>query len=133
LIQVYWETSGNPDGQPVIVIHGGPGGGCPPSYRQYFDPAKYNIVMMDQRGAGKSLPFAELRENTTWDLVADIEKLREHLKIEKWVVFGGSWGSTLSLAYSQCHRDRVKVSQTQRPKKSERTNEGSEKPRGTEQ
>ena len=72
---IYWECSGNPDGNPVVVLHGGPGGGCPPSYRQYFDPAKYNIVMLDQRGAGKSLPFAELKENTTWDLVADIEKV----------------------------------------------------------
>lgn len=106
---IYWEVSGNPDGKPCIILHGGPGGGCPPGYRQYFDPSKYRIVMFDQRGAGKSKPLAELRENTTWDLIADIEKLREHLNIDKWVVFGGSWGSTLSLAYSQAHPERTKA------------------------
>ena len=106
---IYWEVSGNPDGQPVVVLHGGPGGGCPPSYRTYFNPEKYRIVLFDQRGAGKSLPFAELKENTTWDLVADIEKLRMHLKVDKWVVFGGSWGSTLSLSYAQQHPDHVKA------------------------
>ena len=84
-------------------MHGGPGGGISSSYRQYFNPEKWRIIMFDQRGCGKSTPFAELKENTTWDLVADIEKIREHLQIEKWVVFGGSWGSTLSLAYSQKH------------------------------
>mmetsp|Transcript_23972 Transcript_23972/g.45108 ORF Transcript_23972/g.45108 Transcript_23972/m.45108 type:complete len:372 (+) Transcript_23972:3-1118(+) len=109
LHNIYWEQSGNPNGNPVVVLHGGPGGGCPPSYRTYFDPAKYRIIMFDQRGAGQSLPFAELKENTTWDLVSDIEKVRVHLGVEKWVVFGGSWGSTLSLSYSQKHRDRVKA------------------------
>ncbi|MCU0552601.1 MAG: prolyl aminopeptidase [Leptolyngbya sp. Prado105] len=103
---LYYEQSGNPDGKPVVFLHGGPGGGTIPVYRQYFDPAKWRIILFDQRGAGKSTPHAELRENTTWDLVSDIEKLRSHLGIDRWVVFGGSWGSTLSLAYSQTHRDR---------------------------
>ncbi|MDF5726346.1 MAG: prolyl aminopeptidase [Rhizonema sp. PD37] len=103
---IHYEESGNPQGQPIIVLHGGPGGGCPPFYRQYFHPKKWRIVMFDQRGCGQSKPHAELRENTTWDLVDDIEKLRSHLGIEKWVVFGGSWGSTLSLAYSQTHPSR---------------------------
>ncbi len=100
---IYVEESGNKDGKPVIFLHGGPGGGIDPSYRQYFDPEKWRIIMFDQRGCGKSTPFADLRENTTWDLVADIEKIRKHLCVESWVVFGGSWGSTLSLAYSQTH------------------------------
>ncbi|NJN71703.1 MAG: prolyl aminopeptidase [Limnothrix sp. RL_2_0] len=103
---LYYEESGNPDGKPVIFLHGGPGGGCPPVYRQFFDPRYWRIVLFDQRGAGKSMPKAELRENTTWDLVADIEKIREHLHIDTWFVFGGSWGSTLSLAYSQTHPER---------------------------
>lgn len=103
---LYYEESGNPEGKPVIFLHGGPGGGCPPVYRQFFDPRHWRIVLFDQRGAGKSIPKAELRENTTWDLVADIEKIREHLHIETWFVFGGSWGSTLSLAYSQTHPER---------------------------
>ncbi len=103
---IHFEESGNPQGKPVVLLHGGPGGGCPPFYRQYFHPEKWRLVMFDQRGCGKSQPHAELRENTTWDLVNDIEKLREHLGIEKWVVFGGSWGSTLSLAYSQTHPER---------------------------
>ena len=103
---IHFEESGNPDGKPVIFLHGGPGGGIMPIYRQYFEPAKWRIVIFDQRGCGQSTPHAELRENTTWDLVNDIEKLREHLGIEKWVVFGGSWGSTLSLAYSQTHPQR---------------------------
>lgn len=106
LHQIYFEVSGNPVGRPVVVLHGGPGGGSPPFYRQYFDPARWRIVLFDQRGCGKSKPYAELRENTTWDLVADIERLRSHLGIDQWVVFGGSWGSTLSLAYSQTHPDR---------------------------
>lgn len=106
LHQIYFEVSGNPKGKPVVVLHGGPGGGSPPFYRQYFDPAKWQIVMFDQRGCGRSIPHAELQENTTWDLVEDIEKLRSHLNIEQWVVFGGSWGSTLSLAYSQTHPQR---------------------------
>lgn len=103
---VYFEESGNPQGKPIVVLHGGPGGGCPSFYRQYFNPQKWRLIMFDQRGCGKSTPHAELRENTTWDLVGDIEKLREHLKIDKWVVFGGSWGSTLSLAYSETHPQR---------------------------
>lgn len=103
---IHFEETGNPQGKPIVLLHGGPGGGCPPFYRQYFDPDKWRVVMFDQRGCGKSTPHAELRENTTWDLVKDIEKLRAHLGIEQWVVFGGSWGSTLSLAYSQTHPER---------------------------
>lgn len=103
---IHFEESGNPEGKPIVLLHGGPGGGCPPFYRQYFDPAKWRLVMFDQRGCGQSKPHAELQENTTWDLVNDIEKLREYLNIQQWVVFGGSWGSTLSLAYSQTHPDR---------------------------
>jgi len=106
---VYYEQSGNPNGNPVIYLHGGPGGGTHTNDRRYFDPKKYRIVLMDQRGCGKSTPPACLEQNTTWDLVSDIEKLREHLKIDKWVVFGGSWGSTLSLTYSETHPDRVKA------------------------
>ena len=94
---IHYEESGNPQGKPVIFLHGGPGGGISPMYRQYFDPQKWRIVIFDQRGCGKSTPYAELRENTTWDLVNDIEKLRELLGVDKWVVFGGRWGSTLSL------------------------------------
>ena len=100
---LYVEESGNKDGKPVIFLHGGPGGGIDPSYRQYFNPEKWRIIMFDQRGCGKSTPFADLNQNTTWDLVEDIEKIRKHLCVESWVVFGGSWGSTLSLAYSQSH------------------------------
>ena len=103
---IHFEESGNPEGKPIVLLHGGPGGGCPSFYRQYFDPAKWRLVMFDQRGCGQSKPHAELEENTTWDLVNDIEKLREYLNIQQWVVFGGSWGSTLSLAYSQTHPDR---------------------------
>ena len=103
---IYFEESGRPDGKPVVFLHGGPGGGSLPSYRQYFDPDKWRIVIFDQRGCGKSTPHAELAENTTWDLVGDIEKLRSHLNISSWTVFGGSWGSTLSLAYAQKHPDR---------------------------
>jgi len=103
---LYFEQSGNPDGKPVIFLHGGPGGGTVPLYRQYFDPTKWRIVLFDQRGCGKSQPHAELEQNTTWDLVSDIEKLRTHLKIDRWFVFGGSWGSTLALAYSETHPDR---------------------------
>lgn len=108
LHQIHVDEAGNPDGQPVVFVHGGPGGGCEPWHRQFFDPARYRIVLIDQRGCGKSTPHAELRENTTWDLVADMETVREHLGIERWVVFGGSWGSTLSLAYAQRHPQRVK-------------------------
>jgi len=104
---LYYEQSGNPQGKPVVFLHGGPGGGTNPKCRRFFDPAVYRIVLFDQRGCGRSTPHAELRDNTTWDLVADIERLREHLAIERWLVFGGSWGSTLSLAYAQTHPDKV--------------------------
>ncbi|WVY93681.1 hypothetical protein V8G54_032769 [Vigna mungo] len=104
---IYWEQSGNPSGHPVVFIHGGPGGGTSPSNRRFFDPDFYRIVLFDQRGAGKSTPHACLEQNTTWDLIDDIEKLREHLEIPEWQVFGGSWGSTLALAYSQSHPDKV--------------------------
>jgi len=100
---IYYEVSGNKDGQPAIILHGGPGGGSVPFYRQSFDPKHYCIIQFDQRGCGKSSPSACLEQNTTWDLVNDIELLRNHLKIDKWVVFGGSWGSTLSLAYAVMH------------------------------
>jgi proline iminopeptidase len=106
---LYYEQSGNPEGTPVVFLHGGPGGGTRESYRQYFDPKAYRIVLFDQRGAGRSTPHASLDENTTWDLVADIEQLREHLGVEQWVVFGGSWGSTLSLAYAETHPDRCRA------------------------
>jgi len=105
---LYYELSGDAQGKPVVFVHGGPGGGVSDSDRTFFNPRKYKIVLFDQRGAGKSTPSACLDENTTWDLVKDMEKLREHLKIDKWNVFGGSWGSTLSLAYAQAHPDRVK-------------------------
>jgi proline iminopeptidase len=103
---IYYEEVGNPEGRPVVFLHGGPGGGLDPDYRRYFDPKRWRVVLFDQRGCGKSTPHAELRENTTWDLVADIERLRAKLGIEKWVVFGGSWGSTLALAYAETHPDR---------------------------
>ncbi|XP_004250732.2 proline iminopeptidase [Solanum lycopersicum] len=104
---IYWEQSGNPNGRPVVFFHGGPGGGTSPNNRRFFDPVFYQIILFDQRGAGKSKPHACLEENTTWDLVGDIEKLREHLKIPEWQVFGGSWGSTLALAYSISHPYKV--------------------------
>lgn len=100
---IYFEESGNPQGKPVVILHGGPGGGSQPIYRQYFNPDLWRIVQFDQRGCGKSTPHAELTENTTWHLVEDIETLRKHLNISDWVVSGGSWGSTLALAYSQTH------------------------------
>jgi len=106
---LYYEQSGNPQGLPVLFLHGGPGGGTVPEYRCFFDPAAYRIVLFDQRGAGRSTPHASLEENTTWHLVADIEELRRHLKIESWVVFGGSWGSTLALAYAQTHPEKVRA------------------------
>ena len=105
---IHVEESGNINGKPVIFLHGGPGGGIEPVYRQYFDPEKWRIIVFDQRGCGQSTPHAELQENTTWDLIADIEKIRQHLEIDKWVVFGGSWGSTLSLSYAITHPDRCK-------------------------
>lgn len=104
---IYFEESGNPKGKPIIFVHGGPGGGTEPKHRQFFNPELYRIILFDQRGCGKSTPFASLVENTTWDLVADIERIREHLKIGRWHVFGGSWGSTLSLAYAQVHPSQV--------------------------
>ncbi|KAI9181881.1 hypothetical protein LWI28_019637 [Acer negundo] len=104
---IYWEQSGNPVGHPVVFLHGGPGGGTAPSNRRFFDPDFYRIILFDQRGAGKSTPHACLVDNTTWDLIDDIEKLRKHLEILEWQVFGGSWGSTLALAYSQSHPDKV--------------------------
>lgn len=110
--QIYWEVCGNPDGKPVVMLHGGPGGGCGPDHRRQFDPSAYRIVLFDQRNCGRSLPHASdvdvsLENNTTWNLVADIERLREHLGIDRWQVFGGSWGSCLSLAYAETHPDRV--------------------------
>ncbi|MBN9168243.1 MAG: prolyl aminopeptidase [Myxococcales bacterium 68-20] len=105
--EIYFEESGNPNGKPVVFLHGGPGGGTEPKHRRYFDPKAYRIVLFDQRGCGRSTPFASLEDNTTWDLVADIEKLRTHLEIERWQVFGGSWGSTLALAYAETHPERV--------------------------
>jgi len=104
---VYVEQSGNPNGLPVIVFHGGPGGGCSPMMRRYFDPAIYRIILFDQRGCGRSRPHASVADNTTWHLVADIELIRTTLGISQWVVFGGSWGATLSLIYAQAHPDRV--------------------------
>lgn len=105
--RLYWEASGNPNGKPVVFLHGGPGGGTDPKQRRFFDPARYKIVLFDQRGCGKSTPHASLVDNTTWHLVGDIEALRVHLNIERWQVFGGSWGSTLALAYAQKHPERV--------------------------
>ncbi|PYM53284.1 MAG: prolyl aminopeptidase [Candidatus Rokuibacteriota bacterium] len=109
LHEIYYEQSGNADGLPVCFVHGGPGGGTEPFQRQFFDPAAYRIVLFDQRGCGKSRPHASLDENTTWDLVADMEQIRAELGLERWVVFGGSWGSTLALAYAETHPDRVRA------------------------
>jgi proline iminopeptidase len=105
--ELYYEESGNPAGKPVIFLHGGPGGGSDAKYRRFFDPSAYRIILFDQRGCGQSTPHACLEENTTWDLVADIERLREHLAVDRWVVFGGSWGSTLALAYAETHPESV--------------------------
>lgn len=105
--ELYYEESGNPDGKPVVFLHGGPGAGSNAAVRRFFDPARYRIVVFDQRGAGRSRPHASLEENTTWHLVADIELLREQLGIDRWQVFGGSWGSTLALAYAEEHPERV--------------------------
>jgi proline iminopeptidase len=107
LHQLYFEQCGQPQGMPVLFVHGGPGGGCEPLYRRFFDPQAYRIVLFDQRGAGRSRPQAELTDNTTPHLIADIERLRQHLGIERWLVFGGSWGSTLGLAYAEAHPERV--------------------------
>jgi len=105
--EVYYEQCGNPDGKPVVFVHGGPGGGAGEAYRRFFDPSAYRIVLFDQRGCGRSRPYASLQDNTTWHLVDDIERIREHLSIERWQVFGGSWGSTLALSYAQTHPERV--------------------------
>ena len=105
---LYWELCGNRDGKPVVFLHGGPGGGSSPDHRRQFNPDKYQILVFDQRGCGRSTPYASLEANTTWDLVEDIEKLRTQVsKVEKWQVFGGSWGSTLALAYAQKYPERV--------------------------
>jgi proline iminopeptidase len=104
---LYFEESGNPDGKPVVFLHGGPGGGTDAKQRRFFDPKKYRIVLFDQRGCGRSTPHASLADNTTWHLVSDIEALRVHLGIERWQVFGGSWGSTLGLAYAEAHPECV--------------------------
>jgi proline iminopeptidase len=104
---LYVEECGNPMGIPVVFLHGGPGAGCEPWHRQFFDPEKYRIVLFDQRGAGKSTPHATLEDNTTQDLVADMEQIREHLDIDQWLVFGGSWGSTLALVYAETHPEHV--------------------------
>ena len=106
--ELYWEESGAPEGTPAVFVHGGPGGGTVPDHRRFFDPAAYRIVLFDQRGCGRSRPHASLEDNTTWDLVADMERLRESLGIERWLVFGGSWGSTLALAYAEQHPERVR-------------------------
>ena len=105
--EIYWEECGNPNGKPVVFLHGGPGAGSDARARRFFDPARYRIFLFDQRGCGRSRPHASLEHNTTWDLVADIEKLRALFGIERWQVFGGSWGSTLALAYAQTHPERV--------------------------
>ena len=107
LHELYWEESGIVDGLPVIAVHGGPGGGSSPEMRRFFNPSAYRVILFDQRGCGRSTPHSELRENTTWDLVADMEKLRESLGVDKWVVFGGSWGSTLALTYAVMYPERV--------------------------
>lgn len=105
--EIYYQLCGNPEGQPVFALHGGPGGSCSPDMCRFFNPEKYFIVLHDQRGAGKSKPFADIRENTTQHLVADIERLRKHLKVEKMILFGGSWGSTLGLAYAEAYPEHV--------------------------
>jgi len=105
--EIFLEECGNPKGKPVVFLHGGPGAGCSPSHRRFFDPRRYRIILFDQRGCGRSTPHASLDENTTWNLVGDIEKIRNHLGIKKWQVFGGSWGSTLALAYAETYPDQV--------------------------
>lgn len=108
LHELYVEQCGNPEGQPVVFLHGGPGGGCAPAHRRFFDPAHYRIVLFDQRGCGRSTPSAAVEENSTWDLVHDIELVRKHLGFRNWIVFGGSWGTTLALAYASKHPSRVR-------------------------
>ena len=105
--QIYWEICGNPKGKPAVFLHGGPGSGCSPKHRRLFDPDKYRVLLFDQRGCGRSRPHASLDNNTTWHLVADIERLRTLMGVEQWLVFGGSWGSTLALAYAETHPVRV--------------------------
>lgn len=105
--QIYWELCGNPQGKPAVFVHGGPGAGCSVDHRRLFDPQRYCVLLFDQRGCGRSKPHASLENNTTWHLVADMERLREMLGVQQWLVFGGSWGSTLSLAYAQTHTERV--------------------------
>jgi proline iminopeptidase len=105
--EIYYEQCGSPDGRPCVILHGGPGGAINPTMRRFFDPAKWRMALFDQRGCGKSRPNASLEDNTTWSLIRDIERLREHLGVEKWCVFGGSWGSTLALAYAITHPERV--------------------------
>jgi proline iminopeptidase len=105
--QIYWELCGNPAGKPALFLHGGPGSGCSPDHRRLFDPERYCVLLFDQRGCGRSKPAASLENNTTWHLVADMERLREMLGVDRWLVFGGSWGSTLALAYAQTHTQRV--------------------------
>ena len=105
--EIYYEQSGNPSGRPALVVHGGPGGGSNPTMRRFHDPARYHIILFDQRGCGHSVPHASLTDNTTWHLVADMERLRQHIGIERWQLFGGSWGSTLSIAYAETHQERV--------------------------
>ncbi len=107
LHEIYWEECGNPRGKPAVFVHGGPGAGADARSRRFFDPQRYRIVVFDQRGCGRSRPHASLEDNTTWHLVADMEQLRRHLGIERWLVFGGSWGSTLALAYAEAHPGRV--------------------------
>ena len=104
---IVFEEAGNPDGKPAVVVHGGPGGGSMPTHYQFFDLTAYRVVLIDQRGCGRSTPHASVEHNTTWDLVDDLERVRGHLGIDRWLVFGGSWGSTLALAYEQAHADRV--------------------------
>jgi proline iminopeptidase len=105
--RIYWELCGNPRGKPAVFLHGGPGGGCTADHRRFFDPARYRVLLFDQRGCGRSTPHAALEANTTWHLVADMERLRDMLGVDKWLVFGGSWGATLALAYAQTHPARV--------------------------
>jgi proline iminopeptidase len=108
LHEIYLEQCGNPEGQPIVFLHGGPGGSCSAKHRRLFDPAFYRIILFDQRGCGKSRPTAEIGENSTWDLVHDMELIRKHLGIRNWILFGGSWGSTLALAYNTKHSNRVR-------------------------